>query len=291
MKERAIRIGRPSPLVGVICEPETVNSHLPAVLIFNSGVMHHIGSCRLSVKLARCFSESGILSIRFDFSGVGDSGSRRGGGSFSTTAAKEAKEIMDYLEQKRGIKQFILYGLCSGADAAYETALVDDRVVAYSQIDAYCYKTPKFYYHKYRPKVFDLDRWLRFFRRIPTKIPFFGLAQGVKAEKEGSEYLEAATYVRKFPHRNEVKKGLQSLMSRGVYLNIIFTGSEYDYSYVNQYRESFKSIDFGSYLDVHYFSQATHIITHPDHQVLAVNTIAEWLFTVVNRLQQKSIDK
>ena len=170
MKERVIRVGRPAPLIGVVCEPEKINSNRPAVLIFNSGVMHHIGSCRLSVSLARSFADKGVLSVRFDFSGIGDSSSRRGVESFSETAPLEAAEVMDYLQKKRGIKQFILYGLCSGADAAYETALVDKRVVAYSQIDAYCYKTPKFYYHFYRPKFFELKRWINFCWRMVKKI-------------------------------------------------------------------------------------------------------------------------
>ena len=32
---------------------------------------------------------------------------------------------MDYLARTRGITRFILYGLCSGADASYFTALLD----------------------------------------------------------------------------------------------------------------------------------------------------------------------
>ena len=108
MRERAIRVGRPIPLVGVICEPVMVDSHRPGVLIFNSGVMHHIGSCRLSVKLARSFADNGIVSFRFDFSGIGDSGTRRGVAPFCESAPIEATEVMNYLEEKRGIKKFIL---------------------------------------------------------------------------------------------------------------------------------------------------------------------------------------
>ena len=53
LKERAIRIGKPVPLAAVVTEPAAFSPRLPALLLLNSGVMHHVGSCRMSVKLAR----------------------------------------------------------------------------------------------------------------------------------------------------------------------------------------------------------------------------------------------
>lgn len=284
MKERAIRVGRPMPLIGVICEPDKIDNKRPAVLIFNSGVMHHIGSCRLSVKLARSFADVGVLSVRFDFSGIGDSGARRGVKSFNETGPIEAAEIMNYLQEKRGIKTFILYGLCSGADAAFDTALADNRVVAYSQIDAYCYKTALFYFHYYKSKVFQLERWFNFSKRMIKKIIIRKDNQlGVKE----NTYLEAASYIRVFPHKKVVESGLKTLIDRGVYLNILFTGSEDNYAYKKQYRDSFKRIDFGSFLELHYLNRATHIITHPEHQILVVHTITDWLMFVISKTQQR----
>ena len=282
MKERAIRVGRPIPLIGVICEPEMVDSNRPAVLIFNSGVMHHIGSCRLSVKLARSFADNGIVSVRFDFSGIGDSATRRGVAPFSESAPIEAAEMMDYLQEKRGINKFILYGLCSGADAAYETALVDDRVVAYSQIDAYCYKTPLFYYNFYRPKFFELERWVNYSRRIFKKL--FSFKENKANETDAGSYLEAVSYIREFPPKNKVREGLKKLVDRGFLFNIIFTAGENDYSYLNQYRDSFSDINFGANLDLHYFDTAAHIMTHPSHQLLVVEVVTKWLMTVVDKL-------
>ena len=287
MKERAVRVGRPSPLIGVVCEPEIIDVRRPAVLIFNSGVMHHIGSCRLSVKLARSFSDIGILSVRFDFSGIGDSNTRRGNGSFSKTAPLEAKEIMDYLQAKRGIKKFVLYGLCSGADAAYETALIDERVVAYSQIDAYCYRTPRFYYQYYKAKAFKIRCWVNLCKRIMTKVSSIKSYFVPKEDQKENEYLEPVSYIRSFPPKGNLRVGLSELVSRGVFMNIIFTGSEDDYGYANQYRESFKKVKFESYLDLHYFDKSTHIITHPDHQLKVVKTITDWLSYVVSQLENE----
>ena len=71
MKERALRIGRPTPLIGVVSEPEAFDPARPAVIILNSGIMHHVGACRLSVKLAREVAAKGLLAARFDYSGIG----------------------------------------------------------------------------------------------------------------------------------------------------------------------------------------------------------------------------
>jgi len=291
MKERTIRVGRPVPLIGVMCEPDKVDVSRPAVLIFNSGVMHHIGSCRLSVKLARSFAAKGVLSIRFDFSGIGDSAARRGVKPFSETAPLEAAEVMDYLQQKRGIKKFILYGLCSGADAAYETALVDDRVVAYSQIDAYCYKTPLFYYYFYSPKLFKLDRWVNLFRRLMKKKLSLKKPIDNSEEEKNERYLEAVSYIREFPPKNVVRAGLNSLINRGLFMNIIFTAGEDDYGYRNQYRDSFSDIDFGQHLELHYFDTATHIMSHPSHQRLVVEIITQWLVDVIKKMEKEKLEK
>ena len=61
MKERALRIGRPTPLIGIVSEPEVFDPARPAVIILNSGIMHHVGACRLSVKLARAVAASSCI--------------------------------------------------------------------------------------------------------------------------------------------------------------------------------------------------------------------------------------
>ncbi len=78
MPERIVKIGKPQPLVGLLTEPVNPDPGAPAVLILNSGVMHHVGTCRMSVRLARAFADQGVAALRFDFSGIGDSPSRSG---------------------------------------------------------------------------------------------------------------------------------------------------------------------------------------------------------------------
>ena len=103
MREITLKIGRPTPLTAIATEPKGLDSSKPAVLILNSGVMHHIGTCRISVRIARELAKSDFLALRFDFSGIGDSEPRRGTDSFADSSSAEITEVMNYLEQKKGL--------------------------------------------------------------------------------------------------------------------------------------------------------------------------------------------
>lgn len=279
MRERAVRIGKPTALFGVITEPDKLDAEKPMVLIFNSGVMHHIGTCRLSVKLARSLADIGLGSIRFDFSSIGDSEARRGGLSFEQSAPIEAAEVMDYLQSKRGVSQFILFGLCSGADATYTTALVDTRVVGIAQIDAYCYRTTKYYWNYYRGKIFDPLKWVNFVKRKVGE----RFNRSNSNDNDTEEYFEVASYVREFPPQETVAQGLQKLLDRQVAMNVIFTGGEVHYNYPNQYRESFKGqVDFADLLALHYYQESGHIITQPHCQKNVIKELTQWMDGVAN---------
>jgi len=213
VKESAIKIGRPTPLTAIVTEPKGFEKNKPAVLILNSGVMHHIGTCRVSVKIARVLADSGFFVARFDFSGIGDSETRRGTQSFQESSVAEIKEVMDYIQRKKGINHFIVYGLCSGADASYEAALRDDRIVAMAQIDSYCYRNWMWYLTHYGPRSLDLDVWLRFIKRLFKGAPAIEKAEGTTIDEE---YVEMPSYIRVFPPKEELAKGLQLLVDRYV---------------------------------------------------------------------------
>lgn len=279
MRERAIRIGKPTPLVGIASEPEVFDPDRPALLVLNSGVMHHVGTCRLSVKIARAAASRGILAVRFDYSGIGDSEPRRGSQSFEESSIAETREVMDYLQKTRGVSRFVLYGLCSGADASYLTGLVDDRVIGMAKVDPYCYRTRLYYVHYYLPLLLSGKRWKSF---ISGKLRKLRDGNKSVAEAAGIEdqYFEVPTYTRLFPPRDEVAVGLRKLVDRGVKLFLIFTGGEPEYIYAGQYRDSFQDVKFGDLLSVDHYPQANHIITQLDCQQRIVDDIANWVASV-----------
>jgi pimeloyl-ACP methyl ester carboxylesterase len=131
MKEQVVLFGKNKSLVGITTEPHSASPYgsLPAIIILNAGLLHRIGPNRLSVKIARQMAVAGFLVLRFDFSGIGDSGMRVDNLPFEKSSIGETQEAMNYLSSIRGIKRFILMGICSGANVALRTACHDHRVV------------------------------------------------------------------------------------------------------------------------------------------------------------------
>lgn len=284
IRESAIKIGRPTPLTTIISESKDFNKTKPAVLILNSGVMHHIGTCRVSVKIARLLAETGFLAARFDFSGIGDSETRRGTQSFQESSVAETKEVMDYLQRKKGINQFIVYGLCSGADASYEVALRDERVIGMVQIDSYCYRNWRWYLTHYGPRILDIEVWKRLFHRVvgTSKAP----TEGSTASLD-DEFVEMPSYIRVFPPKQEIAKGLATLAAKKIHMYNIFTGGALDvYNHDSQFESSFSKVDFKGLLRVDYYSSLEHIITDPEYQKLIPQKICQWVQIVADAHQE-----
>jgi len=279
MREIAVKIGQPTPLAGIITQPKSFDASKPAVVILNSGLMHHIGTCRLSVKLARQLADEGYLSIRFDFAGVGDSAPRRGTSSYRESTIEELKEVLDHLQKTKGINKFICYGLCSGAHASYEFSLIDQRVIAIAQIDPYCYRTRKWYLKHYGPKLLKLEVWLRFFTRL------FKTEQKPKAFSDAIEAdnFIMPSYPLEFPDQTEVAKGLKTLVDRGINIYCIFTGGQDEvFNYKSQFRDSFSDVDFKQLLTDEYYPEMNHIITNPDSQKTVRDNICSWVNQITN---------
>jgi pimeloyl-ACP methyl ester carboxylesterase len=139
MIERAILFGKTKSLVGILTEPSTndIGDGAPTALLLNAGMLHRVGPNRLHVKLARELAKAGILVLRFDFSGIGDSPSSDEGIPSHERLVVETREALDYLQSSRGKKSFILIGICSGADVAFRTACCDERVAGAIMINGF----------------------------------------------------------------------------------------------------------------------------------------------------------
>lgn len=131
-REHVLCFGADETLTGI--ETPAARESGFAVLLLNSGIVHHVGIQRLHVTLARRLAKAGIITLRFDFSGIGDSSYRTDGTPFVSAAIEETRQAMDALAA-RGAKRFLLVGLCSGAVIAFRTALADERPVGVALIN------------------------------------------------------------------------------------------------------------------------------------------------------------
>lgn len=277
MRERAIKFGRATSLAGVLAEPTQASEAAgrPAIVLLNSGILHHAGASRLHVQLARRLADEGFLLLRFDFSGIGDSEARRDTLAFAESAVAETREAMDWLTEKRGATSFVLAGLCSGADMAFNVAAVDERVVGVVQLDAYAYRTRGYWIRHYLPKLWRLSTWTGWImRKVASLRPASAPTGPVRDEAN----TEVPQYRRTFPPRDQVAATLRALMEREVKMYFIFSGGQPDHiNHREQYETSFADVDFGGRIRVDYLPDADHIFTGLAHQRHVVNESAVWL--------------
>jgi pimeloyl-ACP methyl ester carboxylesterase len=276
MRERALKFGKTASLAGVLTEPTGGASapDRPGVIFLNSGILHHTGASRLYVKIARRLAADGFTSLRFDFSGVGDSEARKDTLPFAKAAVVEGREAMDFLQEGRGMKSFILMGLCSGADMAYHIALADERVAGLAKIDAWVYSTRRAVVRHYVPRVLSLRQWRH---SIRVRLEGRRARAGQSPQDPSASLYVAPEYRRKFPPREEVEDGLRRLTERGVRLYYFFSGDQISvFNYREQYRESFPDVDFRDLLTVDFQPDSDHTVTGLRHQEEVTDAIHRW---------------
>lgn len=96
-----------------------------ALIVLNSGAVHHIGQNRMWVRIAREWAQLGVVVLRLDLSGIGDSPRRPGAEGdvvYSTEAASDLDAAIAYMRQRFPQAELQLLGLCSGAYHAFKAA-------------------------------------------------------------------------------------------------------------------------------------------------------------------------
>lgn len=125
--ETPVLFGPEKNLFGMLTQPQARSSGV-GILLLNTGVNHRIGPHRINVKIARRLALSGVTSLRFDLSGIGDSVASSSAKPFREQAIDDMKAALDHLQERCGIRTFLVYGVCSGADNALRLALNDPRI-------------------------------------------------------------------------------------------------------------------------------------------------------------------
>jgi pimeloyl-ACP methyl ester carboxylesterase len=129
MGERALCLCLQPNLFGILSEPvahQTAACDLPAIVLLNAGSAYHVGPNRLYVLLARRLATAGFRCLRMDLHGLGDSitrDSERENETYPATAFRDIDLAMRFLERELGVGRMVLMGLCSGAYAAFQSAV------------------------------------------------------------------------------------------------------------------------------------------------------------------------
>jgi len=284
LHESSHLLGKQHHLVGVSTRSSTgFNPALPAVVFLNSGIIHRIGPNRLYVRLARALAEEGALVYRFDFSGIGDSGSSNleGGAHRSVVEQHELVEALDWIQDQEGSDRFVLIGLCSGGDNAFLGIVRDRRVVGAVLLDPFAFRTPGFFIRYYGPRLLKPAVW---WRVLTGKSPFLKglsttLLRGIRAGPSRSPDRREASPLRDLtrPTREEMRRQLSEVMEKSGRLLYVFTaGLEGRYYYRNQFFDAFPGMDFKGLVDFEYFQDADHTFSRKELQERLERRIVGW---------------
>lgn len=283
MKERALTFGPDGILVGILTEPDpgVAIPEAPGHVILNSGILHRVGASRMYVQIARALAERGFTTLRFDFSGVGDSGTRKDTLPIEKRFVRETQEAMDYLAGVKGLDRFVLGGLCSGADGAFWTALEDERVAGLWQIDPFTYPTSGYYLRRYGPKVIDPRAWLHSIRvRLPSA------SNNGDAE---SEVFVAPEYRRVFPPRSVVQDGLDELLARDTSMFVFLTGGA-GVNYQGQYTDAFPALRSSERFEMRFVPESEHTVTDLGHQRVLIEDLGRWMSRIQLEATAQPVD-
>lgn len=134
VQESVLRSGPDGGLFGVLCEPAagpaTDRRGQTGIVLLNVGGNHHVGPHRVYVRMARTLATAGHPVLRLDIGGVGDSPpppGQPGGRLYERTSVQDVRAAIDSLA-RRGCREIVLMGVCSGSYLSFQTALADDRV-------------------------------------------------------------------------------------------------------------------------------------------------------------------
>jgi hypothetical protein len=123
--ETALRFGESGRLFAIVTSPKASSRTGRAVLALNAGAQHRIGPNRLWVAFARRWARLGVVTMRLDLSGLGDTPPRHGMKErevYGPFGALDIAEAASCLRAAWGARTVEALGLCSGGYHAIKAA-------------------------------------------------------------------------------------------------------------------------------------------------------------------------
>ncbi|MEZ5571755.1 MAG: hydrolase 1, exosortase A system-associated [Halioglobus sp.] len=200
-------------LFGIVATPEAATD--VGVLILVGGPQYRVGSHRQFTLLARSLAEAGIASLRFDFTGMGDSeGPKR---EFDSTEEDIFAAIDALFRSVPTMTRVVLWGLCDAASSAMMFGNRDPRVAGMILLNPWVhngeYSPQVKLAHYYRPAFSRKEQWRRLFSgKIRLAPAFKELARDALAlirrpsitlirRPSGRSYIEEMLYgLQRFRH-------------------------------------------------------------------------------------------
>lgn len=276
VQEKVAVFGDARGLVGILTRPASgATPGMPHVVLLNSGIIHRVGSNRLSVELARALGAAGVTTLRFDLSGIGDSERRRDAGSLRESVERDIGDAVAYLRTSQGAETFVLMGLCSGAYDGLHAALGEPRVVGAVMVDIPGpFRGWRHTLHHLRARLLRPASWRNPFRKLLHYSRALALP-GAATPSDGAEYVVGG---RSTPSREWMSEHLDALLDRSVRLWFVFTGGiEANYNHRSQFRTTFPKAARHPALSYDYFPDTDHAFSARESRTRLIGMTVQWV--------------
>jgi pimeloyl-ACP methyl ester carboxylesterase len=275
ISEQAVLLGTQQSLVGVLTSAVAAEpGRNPTVVILNTGLVHRVGHNRMFVTLSRALAKAGCTVLRFDFSGIGDSGPRIDGLSPLQSSLADITDALDWLEQERRSSRVILIGLCSGADYAVLYGHTDARVVALVLMDPSIPPTARYYMNYIAQRLGRLANWTSVMTgrsgilRVWAEHLWRSCQPGSQPRPITLKNLRFHRYL---------EQSYQNTVDHGIHILAIFTEDSTRQTYREQMIDAFSNISFGNQLKLEFFQGSNHTFTLEKDRVRLIDLILNWM--------------
>jgi alpha-beta hydrolase superfamily lysophospholipase len=128
--EQPLLFGEEHPLFGILTPADVGRARpgRPRIVLSNAGCVNRVGPHRAYVKMARRWAELGFDVLRVDLSGIGDTPACPGVPE-NVTYPPSGLEDLTRAMRALGGERFIVAGLCSGGDYAFQLGARERGVV------------------------------------------------------------------------------------------------------------------------------------------------------------------
>jgi hypothetical protein len=247
-----------------------------AVVMLNSGVVHHVGVSRLHVRLARVLAEHGIPSLRFDLSGVGDSSGRSTSATLEELVLEDIASALECARSEGGVGDIVLMGVCSGATDSLDAAGRLDHVRGIICVDLIAdLRTWQHYAVHYGRRLSRRESWVNTVtgrnRLIPRAI------SALRSRRGPQEHPQAMPSVRPVIARPQLAQDLERFLGRGGHALLVFSGGLQRYNHESQFRGALPSVARHPNLALAYHGDADHTFSDPRRQSELIRGVVDWL--------------
>ncbi len=265
------------------------------VVMINSGSVHHIGPNRLWVQLSRRWAEHGLIVLRLDLSGVGDSPSREGTQDnvvYSAEARHDIALALSFMRELVGQEgECHLMGLCSGAYHTFKAAVAGEIMTSALMINPLTFNwivgTPlndviKDYEvislsSKYRRNLLSKEPWMKLVRgQLDFKYIF-----GVAVRRVWAFVQPAVAEIARIvgiPLRDDIAADLKAIAARGVPQHYVFAiGDPGEVLLRRQSGRILNKLIAGEQLSICRIPDADHTFTRLDARERLIATLDQYM--------------